>query len=173
MQANPGKEHEWLHEMVGEWATEMTCAMGPGQPPQTTPGRERVRSLGGLWTLGEGRSEMPDGTPMTTLMTLGFDPAKGRFVGSFTASMMTHLWLYEGSLDETGTVLTLETSGPSMTGDGTIVPYRDIMTIKSPDHRILTSSAPGADGVWVAFMTAHHPHGVSRFLPLSNPGRTR
>ncbi len=65
-----------------------------------------MRSLGGLWVLCEGRCEMPGGGAGTTVMTLGFDPARGLFVGTFIASMMTHLWLYEGGLDPELTVLT-------------------------------------------------------------------
>jgi hypothetical protein len=115
-----------------------------------------VRSLGGLWTVGEGTGEMPDGGVGHTLMTLGFDPVKGRFVGTFVGSMMTHLWPYEGSLDESGTVLTLESEGPSMAGDGTIVPYRDVITMVSPDHRVLSSHVPDGNGGWTEFMTAHY-----------------
>jgi len=61
-----------------------------------------VRSLGGLWILAEGRGEMPGGAPATMLMTLGYDPAKNRFVGTWVGSMMTHLWVYQGWLNETG-----------------------------------------------------------------------
>ena len=156
MKTEPQKEHVWLQQFVGEWASEMDCAMGPGQPRQTSTGTESVRSLGGLWTLGEGKGEMPGCGPATTLMTLGFDPGKGRFVGTFTGSMMTHLWIYDGFLDETGTVLTLETEGPSFAGDGKMAKYRDIMTVLSPDHRVLTSNVPGEDGSWTEFMTAHY-----------------
>ena len=156
MHAEPQKEHEWLAELVGEWTSEMDCSMGPDEPRQTFKGKESVRSLGGLWTLGEGQGEMPDGGTGRTLMTLGFDPAKGRFVGSFIGSMMTHQWLYDGALDETGRVLTLDSAGPSMSGDGSTSPYRDIMTIVSPDHRILTSSVPDGNGGWTEFMTAHY-----------------
>ncbi|POR50428.1 DUF1579 domain-containing protein [Bosea psychrotolerans] len=156
MKAEPQKEHEWLAELVGEWATEMDCSMGPDQPRQTFKGTESVRSLGGLWTLGEGRGEMPDGCTGRTLMTLGFDPAKGRFVGSFIGSMMTHQWLYDGALDETGTALVLDSEGPAMSGDGSLSAYRDIMTIVSPDHRILTSSVPDGNGGWTEFMTARY-----------------
>ena len=31
--------------------------------------------------------------------TLGYDPAKKKYVGTFIASVMTHLWIYSGSLD--------------------------------------------------------------------------
>ncbi len=148
MFAKPQKEHDWLHQLVGEWTSEMDCAMGPDQPRQKSKGRETVRSLGGLWTLGEGEGR--------TLMTLGFDPAKGRFVGSFIGSMMTHHWLYEGTLDEAANVLTLESSGPNMMSDGAVIPYRDVVTLVSPDHRILASYMPDGKGGWSEFMTAHY-----------------
>lgn len=156
MFAKPQKEHDWLHQLVGEWTSEMDCAMGPDQPRQKSKGKESVRSLGGMWTLGEGEGEMPDGTTGKTLITLGFDPAKGRFVGSFIGSMMTHLWLYDGTLDDSGKVLTLDSAGPSMAGDGTLAPYRDVVTIVSPDHRILSSYTPDGNGGWTEFMTAHY-----------------
>lgn len=156
MFAKPQKEHDWLQQLVGEWTSEMDCAMGPDQPRQKSKGRETVRSLGGLWTLGEGEGQLPDGTTGRTLMTLGFDPVKGRFVGSFIGSMMTHHWLYEGTLDEAANVLTLESSGPNMMGDGAVIPYRDVITLVSPDHRILASFMPDGKGGWSEFMTAQY-----------------
>ena len=71
---------------------------------------------------------------------------------TFVGSMMSFMWIYEGTLDATGRILTLETQGPSFSGDGTLAPYRDIIEIKSPDHRILTSSTPGEDGAFKEFM---------------------
>ncbi|KRE11323.1 hypothetical protein ASE63_20425 [Bosea sp. Root381] len=156
MKAEPQKEHAWLQQLVGEWESEMTCSMGPDQPSSTTKGKESVRSLGGLWTVGDGGGEAPDGSHCTTLMTLGFDPAKGRFVGTFVASMMSMIWHYEGSLEADGKTLTLETEGPSMAGDGSMSKYRDIITFLSPDHRTLTSKMPGENGDWTEFMTTHY-----------------
>lgn len=155
MIAEPQTEHQWLQQLVGEWTAEMECVMGPDQPPQKSKGTESVRSLGGLWTIGEGAGEMPNGDTMKSIMTLGYDPARQRFVGTFIASMMTHMWRYEGTLDGSGTVLTLDTTGPSMAGEG-MVPYQDIITIKSPDHRVLQSRTPGPDGQWLTFVTAHY-----------------
>ncbi|AMJ62522.1 DUF1579 domain-containing protein [Bosea sp. PAMC 26642] len=156
MHAEPQKEHAWLQQFVGEWISEMDCSMGPDKPRHKSQGTESVHSLGGLWTIGEGTGEMPDGNQGFTQITLGFDPARGRFVGTFAGSMMTHLWIYEGTLDESGNVLTLDTEGPSMAGDGTMAKYRDVVTRVSADHRILTSSMPGPDGTWIDFMTAHY-----------------
>jgi hypothetical protein len=156
MQSKPAKEHEWLQKLVGNWTSEMECVMGPDQPPMKSKGSESVRSIGGLWTMGEGTGEMPDGNKMTSIMTLGYDPARQRFVGTFIASMMTHMWKYEGTLDASGKVLTLDTEGPGMSGDGKMTKYKDIVTFVDDDHRILTSRIQGEDGQWTEFMTAHY-----------------
>ena len=55
---------------------------------------------------------MPDGTPATTQITLGYDPAKKRFVGTWLGSMMTHLWIYDGELSADERTLTLSSEGP-------------------------------------------------------------
>lgn len=154
--AEPQKEHEWLHKLVGDWTCEMECSMGPDQPPMKSTGTESVRSLGGLWTIGEGTGDAPDGTPVKSIMTLGYDPQKQKFVGTFVASMMTHLWVYEGTLNETGKVLILDTEGPSFAGDGSMARYQDIIAFVSDDHRTLKSRMPGEDGNWIEFMTAHY-----------------
>lgn len=153
MQPEPRREHRWLERLVGDWAFESDCVMGPDQPPMTSRGVETVRSLGGLWTIGEAEMEMPEGGGGRTIMTLGFDPQAGRFVGTFVASMMTHLWSYDGALD--GDTLTLEAQGPSFFGTGT-ARYQDILQIVDDDHRTLTSRCLGEDGAWVEFMTARY-----------------
>jgi hypothetical protein len=153
MFAEPQKEHAWLQRLVGKWASEMEC-VGPDGKTMKSKGTETVRSLGGLWTLGEGVGEMPDGAPATSLMTLGFDPQKGRFVGTFVASMMTYLWTYDGKLD--GNKLILDAEGPVMTGEGKMGKYQDIIEMRSDDHRVMTSQLLGDDGKWTQFMEAHY-----------------
>ena len=131
-------------------------SIGPDQPPMTSRGRETVRSLGGLWTIGEGTGEAPGGGAHQSIMTLGYDPQTKRFVGTFVASVMTHLWPYNGTLDASGKVLTLDSEGPSVTGDGTMARYQDIIEFQSDDHRTLSSQFLGPDGQWVPFMKAHY-----------------
>jgi hypothetical protein len=101
---------------------------------------------------------MPGGGPATTVMTLGYDPQKKRYVGTWIGSMMTHLWVYDGELDAAGNALTLNSEGPSMApgSEGKMVKYRDVIEFKSDDHRVLTSHALGEDGEWSQFMTAHY-----------------
>jgi hypothetical protein len=156
MEITPQKEHKWLERLVGDWTTEAEMQAEPGKPRERCKGTERVRSLGGLWILAEGKGDMPGGGTAETLMSLGYDPQKKRVVGTFIASMMTHLWIYEGSLDAAERVLTLETDGPSMAAEGKTAKYRDTMEIVSDDHRVLTSHMLGEDGTWSLFMTAHY-----------------
>ena len=156
MNAEPQKEHAWLQKLVGEWTYEVEAVMAPGQPPIKSQGAESVRSLGGLWIVGEGQGECPGGGPATTLLTLGYDPSAKRFVGTWVGSMMTHLWVYDGALDASGKVLTLDAEGPSFAGDGKMAKYQDITEIKSDDHRVLSSRVLGPDGKWNQFMTAHY-----------------
>ena len=76
----PQKEHRWLQQLVGDWTYEAECRMAPDQPPTKWGGQEQARCLGELWTIGEGSGEMPGGGECRSVMTLGFDPEKGRFV---------------------------------------------------------------------------------------------
>jgi Protein of unknown function (DUF1579) len=152
----PQAEHLWLQQLVGEWSIESECIMGPDQPPMKTTGREVVRSLGKLWTIGEGTGNAPEGGSCDSIMTLGYDPQAKRFVGSFIASAMTHFWPYIGSLDASGKVLTLDSTGPSFAGDGTMAKYQDIIEFVTHDHRTLTARVQSADGSWQQFMTAHY-----------------
>jgi len=156
MNAEPQKEHQWLQKLVGEWTYEADCNMGPDKPPAKSGGSEKVRSLGGLWVLCEGQGEMPGGGSATMLMTLGYDPLKKRYVGTWIGSMMTNLWIYDGELDAAGKVLTLNAEGPNMAAEGKMAKYKDVIEFKSDDHRVLTSQMQGDDGKWQQFMTANY-----------------
>jgi uncharacterized protein DUF1579 len=91
MQAEPQMEHHWLQKLVGEWTYEAEALMEPGKSPEKCKGTESVRSLGGLWILAEGQCEMPGGGAATMILTLGYDPQKKRYAGTWVDSMMTHL----------------------------------------------------------------------------------
>lgn len=156
MQAKPQNEHHWLQKLVGEWIYETEATMGADQPPEKATGTESVRSLGGLWILAEGHGEMPGCGAATTMMTLGYDPQKQRYVGTWVGSMMTYLWLYDGELDASKNALTLNSDGPSMSAEGEMAKYKDVIEFKSDDHRIMTSHVLSDDGNWHQFMTVNY-----------------
>src|SRR5688572_18077303 len=157
---SPQHEHHWLEKLVGKWRVEGKMDMGNGKPAETTTGEETFRSIDGLWFVGEGRGEMPGGVQGTTMMTLGFDTRKNKYVGTFIGSMMTGQWVYEGELDANEKVLTLNTMGPEM-GEGgmpgeKLVKYQDRIEFKDDNHRVLTSSTQGKDGKWRQFIEMHY-----------------
>lgn len=152
MKAEPQPEHRWLEQLLGEWS--VTSDMEPDSGGIEWV--ERVRSLHGLWVVAEGSGEMPGGGAATTLMTLGYDPRRQCYVGTWVGSMMTHLWVYEGNLDDSGKVLTLDCEGLDFETEGRMTRYQDIITIKSPDHRLLTARMLAADGSWKQIMQADY-----------------
>jgi len=156
MQMEAQDEHRWLLQLVGEWRYESEAVMGPDEPLMKFKGEESVRALGGLWVLLEGRGEMPGGDMATMLMTLGYDPQRGRFSGSWVGSMMTYLWVYDGSLDKDRRILSLDAEGPDFAEEGKMGKYRDVIELHSPDHRTLKSHTLGDDGQWHCFMTANY-----------------
>jgi hypothetical protein len=156
MKSELQKEHQWLQKLVGEWTCEAEMTMTPDQPPVKSEATESVRSLGGLWIVAEGQGEMPGGGPATTMMTLGYDPQKARYVGTWIGSMMSYMWIYNGTLNAEGKVLTLDTEGPNMSDEGKLARYQDVIEFKTDDHRILASQVLGDDGKWNRFMTAHY-----------------
>ena len=156
MHTEPQKEHQWLQQFVGDWTYESECDMGPDQPRGKFTGSESARSIGGLWILAEGQGQMPDGGAATMFLTIGFDPQRKRYVGTWIGSMMTTLWVYDGWLDEAGTTLTLEAEGPSMAAEGKTAKYRDVTEFKSADHRVFRSMMLGDDGQWKEFMKADY-----------------
>lgn len=154
MKPVPQREHQWLQKLVGDWTYDTHVPEQSGQPEMKATGTERGRSIGGLWVQLEGAGEMPGGDgPATTIMTLGYDPAKKRFLGSWIGSMMTHQWVYDGELDAARNALVLTSEGPSMAGDGSLSLYRDTIAFTNDNERTLTASVQGADGAWKEFMT--------------------
>jgi hypothetical protein len=154
MQSKPEKQHEWLKQFVGSWEFEGACIMGPDQPPMKSTGTETVRMLGDLWIVAESQGTMPDGNTMTALLTLGFDPAKKKFVGTWVGSPMTALFVYDGELDAKEEVLPLNCTGPSWEDPAKTMQYQDIHEMRKDGTRLLRSQALGPDGKWMQFMSA-------------------
>lgn len=156
MQAEPQKEHQWLQQLVGEWSYETEAMTGADQPLEKSIGTETVRSLGDFWVLAEGEGEMPGCGIARTMMTIGYDPQKQRYTGTWIGSMMTYLWQYDGELDSAQNRLTLNSEGPAMSGENKMAQYRDVIELKGDDRRIMTSHVLSDDGNWHHFMTVNY-----------------
>jgi hypothetical protein len=151
----PQKEHQWLQQLVGEWEAEVEMFMVPGQPPVKSTGTESIRAVGGFWVVAESRGEAM-GHPFTGLMTLGYDVETAQYVGTWIDSMSGYLWKYEGTLDPSGKVLTLAAEGPCPMAPGELSKFKEVLELKSPDHKVFTSSIQGKDGKWTKVMTINY-----------------
>jgi len=144
----PQKEHQWLQRLVGEWEGEGEITMEPGQEPMKTKGTETARSLGGFWVVADHKGEMM-GAPMSAVMTLGYDAKKKKYVGTWVDSMQDYLWQYEGTVDESGDKLILETEGPCPMRPGQLTKFKEVLEFKGDDEKVFTSSIQMEDGQWV------------------------
>lgn len=151
MHTEPTKEHQWIKRYLGDWTYSSECAMEPGGTPQKFEGRETFRPIGDLWVQGEARGPMPGGGEAVMVTTVGFNPATGKFVGSWIGSMMAHMWVYEGWLEDDDT-LVFETSGPRMDDPSKTALYRETARFEG-DSRVFRSTIQQDDGSWKEIMS--------------------
>ena len=145
-------EHEWLQQLTGEWDWVMEMPEAePGKPPHR--GIARSRMLGEVWLISDWYDDQAEAAGPSSIQTIGFDPEKGAFVGSFISAMMARQWVYEGRLQDNRTALVLEAEGPHMQEPGKTMRYRDITHLQGNDGYTLESEY--YDGsTWQHFMRA-------------------
>lgn len=142
-------EHRWLHQLLGQWtwASEAVPGQDHGHHHR---GTEEGRPVGDIWVELAGAGDYG-----ISRMTIGFEPVRGRFWGTWVGGMMNHLWVYDGALQEDGKTLVLEATGPAFDGNGMAL-YRDVVQVIGPEERTLQAFVQGADGAWTHFMTTHY-----------------
>lgn len=151
----PQKEHQWLNQLAGEWETEGEIHMEPGKPPIKSTGTERARMLGGFWLIANLQGKFME-MSMEARLTLGYDPEQEKYVGTWIDSMNSYLWNYEGVVDDTGKILTLDTEGPCPQRGGKLSKFKEVVEIKNRDEREFTSSIQEEDGTWTKLVTVHY-----------------
>ena len=146
----PEKEHEFLKKFVGDWTTTSEATMAPGQEPMKCTGKITGKMLGGLWVVNETKMTVM-GEEMNALQTVGFDPAKKQYVGTWVDSALNHMWHYTGTVE--GKTLTLNAEGPNFMAGGKMTKFRDIYEFVSEDEMKVSSQMQGDDGKWITFMS--------------------
>lgn len=158
-QAGPGTpgptaEHEWLQRLTGQWETEVEVMAEPGKPPLKVEATETTRRIGQLWVLTHAEAK-PSAMPFARALTLGYDPAKKKYVGTWVDSNSTYIGKSEGTLDAAGTTLTLEGEIPHPYDNVRLIKVREVIELKSPDHKVVTTSLQGDDGNWLTLVTVN------------------
>jgi hypothetical protein len=149
----PQKEHEWLKQLAGEWDLEISI-QEPGKDVVKEKGSESTRLLGGFWSVAEIKSSMM-GMPFTGILTLGYDTKQKKYVATWVDSMGDNLWKYDGTVDESGKILTLDTMGPCPMQGGKITKFQDVVEIKDKYHRTFKSSVD-FDGKMVQMLSINY-----------------
>ena len=142
------EEHGWLQQFIGEWESEAECFCDPDGPPMINKGTEKIRALGDFWIVSEIKSDADSSFPFASLMMIGYDQEKGKYVGTWADTMSGFMFKYEGSVSDDGKKLTLETEGFCPMNPGVLTKFREELELKSPDHKFFTSSIQGEDGEW-------------------------
>lgn len=150
----PVAQHAWLQQLVGQWESKVQMFEN-GEPSDESQGTETVRPVGDFWIMAENRGDFM-GQPFTGIQTLGFDPEKQQFVGTWVDSVTGYLWTYEGTLDEAEKALTLRTEGPCPLTPGDTVQFKEVLEVESDDHKTFTSSMQDEDGNWITVMKADY-----------------
>jgi hypothetical protein len=151
----PSEHHRVLDRLVGDWLY-VTSTGHENYDPEDPLKRwtEKVRSVGGFWVICEGQGNMGDGNTSSMIMTLGYDPRLGHYVGTWVGSMMDKLWVYKGWLEDDGQTLVLEAEGPSMEDPSRTELYRDVIHFIDDDTRTFSGSVRQPDGSFKTFMTS-------------------
>lgn len=140
----PGPEHQLLKVDVGVWDAKVEITAAPGMDPMVSTGVEtNVLGCGGLCLISDFKSEFA-GQPFHGHGITAWDPAKKKYVGSWTDSMSAGLGLGETTYDASAK----KASGWMEMPDPTGKPAKSRMVMEYPaaDTRLMSAYMPGPDG---------------------------
>ena len=127
----PTEEHAQLLAGVGAWEGTMTMFM-PGMPSEPTPAKESVEAIGGFWTLSQFKTEVM-GMPYHGTGVAGYDPERGKYVGTWCDNMSSLLCVMEGQVDPATGHLTMRWEAPDM-ATGQVVPHWFVLDHKGDTY---------------------------------------
>jgi hypothetical protein len=138
-----GPEHAILKDHAGVWDATVQMWMAPNQPPSVSKGVETSTMVGDFWLVTDFKSEMM-GQPFVGHGTMGYDPAKKKYVSTWVDSMTPSISLGESDYDAATRTFTGWTDGLDYEGKPTKV--KAVTVWKDPATRIFTMSVKAPDG---------------------------
>lgn len=140
----PGPEHAVLKMDEGTWDAVVEIAAAPGMPAMKSTGVEvNTMGCGGLCLITDFKGDMM-GMPFLGHGVSAWDPAKKKYVGSWTDSMSAGLMLGESTYDAATKKWSGSMEGPDATGK--VTKTRSIVEMKDASTRVFTTYAAGPDG---------------------------
>jgi len=149
----PQAEHEWLQQFVGEWESKTESHLDPDREPEISTAVERIRPLGRFWIVNEIDAVM-FGAPFHGIQTLGYDPKKKTFVGTWVDSVSSFVWTYQGKLNRERTALTFYSEGPCPNTPDRLTKIKDVLEIIDKNHKLYASYILDNHGDWTLCMEA-------------------
>jgi len=147
----PGPEHKVLEMDAGTWDATVEMFMAPGAPPMTSKGTEvNTVGCGGLCLISDFKSVMA-GAPFHGHGTSAWDPAKKKYVGTWTDSMSQGIALSESTYDPASKTATGFMEGPDLTGK--VVKSKAVVQYKDANTRVMSMFTTGPDGKETPSMT--------------------
>jgi hypothetical protein len=141
----PGPEHELFKMDEGTWDATVEMTPGPGAAPITSKGVEtNTIGCGGLCLISDFKGEMGPGQAFHGHGTATYDPAKKKYVSSWTDSMSRGLMMSESTWDRATNSTTGYIEGPDMTGK--VTKSKAVVEYKDANTRVFTMYSPGPDG---------------------------
>ncbi|HEU0094786.1 MAG TPA: DUF1579 domain-containing protein [Vicinamibacteria bacterium] len=139
----PGPEHAILKDHAGAWDATVESFMAPGQPPVLSKGTEMGTMVGDFWLVSDFKTDML-GQPFTGHGTMGYDPARKKYVSTWVDSMTPALALGESDYDAATRTFTGWIDGLDYAGQPTKI--KTVTVWKDPTTRVFTMSLKGPDG---------------------------
>jgi len=140
----PGPEHKLFQEDAGEWDATVETFI-PGAPPVVSKGKEtNAVGCGGLCLISDFKGEMGPGQPFHGHGTTAWDPAKKKYVGTWTDSMSAGISMGESTYDPATKTVTGFMEGPDPTGK--VVKSRAVVQYQGAGTRVFTMYQTGPDG---------------------------
>ena len=143
----PGAEHQRLAAKAGVWDATLEMA---DSPDKSTGVSTCTVVCGGFWMVDDFHATV-GGMPFHGHGATGYDPAKGKYVGTWIDSMSPSLMTLEGSMDKDGKVLTMSGMAPGM--DGKLVMHRMVTTQIDANTQTFEMFVPGEGGKDMKVMT--------------------
>ena len=110
-QSDPGlgasPEHAEVRRKAGKWKVRCTYYMGGDSDPIEVDGTEHGEMLGDLWCNSRFEADML-GSPLSGNGSLGYDPVKKKYVGTWKDSATPFLYTFEGDFDPVIQVLEMK-----------------------------------------------------------------
>jgi Protein of unknown function (DUF1579) len=147
----PGPEHQLFKMDEGTWDAVVELNPGPGAPPMTSKGVEtNTVGCGGLCLITDFKGEMMPGAVFQGHGVTAYDPAKKKYVGSWTDSMSAGVSTNEATYDAATKTATGSMEGPDASGK--VVKSKSTVEYKDAEHRVFTMFTQGPDGKEVQTM---------------------